>query len=330
MEIVRWGIIGVGNVCEVKSGPGFQKAKNSALVAVMRRNGDLARDFAERHGVTTWYDDADALIKDPNVNAIYIATPPYAHPEYTLIAAQAGKPVYVEKPMANTHAECQTMIEACNAAGVPLFVAYYRRALPRFLKIKALIDSGALGEVRAVSVMVQDPPPAVDPDNLPWRVIPGLSGGGLFLDLGSHMLDFLDFVLGPITEAQGTASNQTGMYRAEDMVTGSFVFASGVQGVGTWCFCGHEHIDRTEIIGSKGSIVYSNFDTSPILLTTDGSTREFKIDNPPHVQQPLIQQVVDTLTGRGACDSTGESGARTSWVMDQMLARYRAQNKQQA
>src|SRR5438067_5233611 len=145
-------MIGCGDVTEVKSGPGFQKAAHSRLVAVMRRNGALARDYAERHGVPRWYDDAESLVADPEVDAVYVATPPSSHEEYTLLAARAGKPVYVEKPMARDHAECVAMIDACRAAGVPLFVAYYRRALPRFLKIKELIESGAIGEVRFVAI----------------------------------------------------------------------------------------------------------------------------------------------------------------------------------
>ena len=152
MDTVRWGIIGCGNVTEVKSGPGFQKARDSSLVAVMRRNGDLAKDYAQRHSVPKWYDDAQALIDDPDVNAIYIATPPSSHKVYTIMAAQAGKPVYVEKPMALNFAECQEMIGACQEAAVPLFVAYYRRSLARFLKIKELLDAGAIGEVRFVSI----------------------------------------------------------------------------------------------------------------------------------------------------------------------------------
>lgn len=111
MRTIGWGIIGVGDVTEVKSGPAFQKADHSALVAVMRRTSALARDYAERHGVTRWYDDADALIHDPHVNAVYIATPPDTHMDYTLRVAQAGKPVYVEKPMARHHAECRRMID---------------------------------------------------------------------------------------------------------------------------------------------------------------------------------------------------------------------------
>src|SRR5438067_2386074 len=117
---VRWGIIGCGDVTEVKSGPAFQKIENSELIAVMRRTGALAKDYAERHNVPKWYEEADALINDPDVDAVYIATPPKFHKEYTIKAAKAGKPVYVEKPMARNVAECQEMISACETAGVPL------------------------------------------------------------------------------------------------------------------------------------------------------------------------------------------------------------------
>ena len=204
MPTIRWGIIGCGNVTEVKSGPGFQKADNSDLVAVMRRTGALARDYARRHGVAKWYDEAGALINDPDVEAIYIATPPDTHKEYTLQSARAGKPVYVEKPMALNFAECQEMIAACQAAGVPLFVAYYRRALARFLKIKELLEAEAIGQIRFISMTLYQPlrPDELDPNNLPWRVRPEIAGGGRFVDLAAHTLDFLDFVVGPIRSAQ--------------------------------------------------------------------------------------------------------------------------------
>lgn len=329
METVRWGIIGCGNVTEVKSGPALQKAAHSQLVAVMRRDGALARDYAERHGVPRWYDDAQALIDDPEVNAIYIATPPSSHKAYTLAAAAAGKPVYVEKPMALDFAECQEMIAACRTAVVPLFVAYYRRALSRFLKIKELLDAGALGAVRSVMITLQQPvrPSHRDPSNLPWRVQPPIAGGGIFVDLASHQLDFLDYVLGPIASAQGYAANQAGLYPAEDIVSGSFVFASGVQGVGSWCFSSFDEIDRTEITGDAGRLSFSTFGDDPLVLTTRDGTQTFAIQYPPHIQQPLIQTVVDELRGHGRSPSTGESAARTTWVMDQMLAGYRTQQE---
>jgi len=322
MKTIRWGIIGCGNVTEVKSGPALQKASNSALVAVMRRNGDLARDYAKRHGVAKAYDNADALINDPGVDAVYVATPPGSHKDYVLRVAAAGKPVYVEKPMALNHAECQAMIDACRTARVPLFVAYYRRALPRFLKVKELINSGEIGEVRFVGITYHEPVAAsyLDSSNLPWRVQPELSGGGLFVDLASHMLDFLDYALGPISDVRGVASNQAHLYPAEDIVSGSFRFESGAHGMGTWCFSAFEKRDHTEIVGTKGRISFVTFDASPIVLETSRGREELAIDNPPHIQQPLIQLIVDDLNGHGSAPSTGETGARTSLVMDWMLA----------
>lgn len=331
MRTIRWGIIGCGDVTEVKSGPGFQQANHSDLVAVMRRNGELARDYAQRHGVPRWYDNAQALIHDPEVDAVYIATPPDSHKAYTLLSAQAGKPVYVEKPMALNVQECQEMIQACKAANVPLFVAYYRRALDRFLQVKELIDAKTIGEVRFVHVTLYQPlmPEELNPQTLPWRVIPEVAGGGRFMDLASHMLDLLDLNLGPIRDVQGFATNQAHKYPAEDIVTGTFVFESGVQGVGVWCFTGFDKRDVTEIVGSEGKVAYSTFDNQPIVLTTRQGTREFLYDYPPHIQQPLIQTIVDALNGVGVCPSMGESAARTSWVMDEMLMPFTAREQKE-
>ncbi|MEP7287388.1 MAG: Gfo/Idh/MocA family oxidoreductase [Chloroflexota bacterium] len=322
MRTIRWGMIGAGDVTEVKSGPGFQKAEHSALVAVMRRNGELARDYAERHHVPKWYDDADALINDPEVDAVYIATPPYAHKAYTLRCAEAGKPVYVEKPMALNFAECQAMVEACHAANVPLFVAYYRRMLPRFLKIRELIDSEAIGAVLTVNVRLYRPAEPFVDGNLPWRVIPEQSGGGIFVDMGSHMLDFLDYVLGPYRTVSGIAANRGGSYPAEDSVSACFEFESGYQGVGQWCFTSFQDFDLTEIVGTHGKLAFSTFDAAPFTLTTAQGVQQFDIPNPPHVQQPLIQSIVDQLNGQGGCPSTGDSAARTASVTDQILAAY--------
>jgi len=222
--------------------------------------------------------------------------------------------------MARNTAECQAMIAACHKANVPLFVAYYRRALARFLKIKELLDKQAIGQIRLVTVTLYQPPPSEQ--NLNWRVDPNTAGGGYFVDLASHMLDFLDFILGPISQVHGFASNHGRLYPAEDIVTGTFLFASGVHGVGTWCFTAHERLDHTEIVGSKGKIAYSTFDDQPIILTTAAGTQEFPCDYPPHIQQPLIQQMVNALNEIGTCASSGETAVRTTWVMEQMLQDY--------
>lgn len=319
---VRWGIIGVGDVCEVKSAPAMQLIKHSKIAAVMRRDAARAADYAQRHQVEKWYSDADDLIDDPNVNAIYIATPPVAHMEYTLKAAKAGKPVYVEKPMAKSYAECLEMIAACKASQVPLYVAYYRRALPNFLKVKSLVESGAIGEVRFVEIRMCKPlePDIITHQENHWRVDPETAGGGYFYDLASHQLDFLDFLFGPIVKAAGYSANQAGQYAAEDIVTGSFEFESGVLGTGSWCFTTSQHSDKdvTTIIGSKGEISYPSFGSSEVTLKNDQGEERFSFDLPKHIQQPLIQQVVDDLLGEGSCMSTGVSGARTNQVMEWM------------
>jgi 1,5-anhydro-D-fructose reductase (1,5-anhydro-D-mannitol-forming) len=322
---VRWGIIGCGDVTEVKSGPAFQKAERSSLVAVMRRDQAKAEDFARRHGVPRWYGDAGRLITDPEVDAIYIATPPSSHKRYVMMAAEMKKPVYVEKPMAIDHAECRDMVAACDRAGIPLFVAYYRRAMPRFAKVKELLVERAIGDLRLVTVSLRQPPSPADLDHQSpsWRVQPAIAGGGLFMDLACHTLDLLDYYLGPVVFAAGGASNQGGLYDAEDIVTAHFRFQSGVHGTGAWCFTSADRHDRVEIVGNRGTIAFSTFENAPVELIRDGRLERFEIPHPPHVQQPLIQTVVDALTGHGLCPSTGTTAARTSWVMDQMLESYR-------
>lgn len=328
MEQVRWGIIGCGNVTEVKSGPAFQKIEGSELVAVMRRDGEKAKDYAQRHGVAKWYDDVDKLIHDPAVNAVYVATPPGSHAKYTINALQAGKPVYVEKPMALNYQECQQMNRVASATNLPLVVAYYRRALPDFLKVKELIDTGAIGDVRFVTIALYQPPQEKDlmSDDLPWRVLPEYAGGGHFFDLASHQLDFLDFVFGPIVSVKGQAANQANLYPAEDMVSANFVFESGVMGSGAWCFTVSEQnrTDRIEVVGTKGKITFSTFNPVPVQLETDEGTQEFQTPPPKHIQQPLIQTVVDDLLGRGTCPSTGLTAARTSQILDKIVAEYYA------
>jgi predicted dehydrogenase len=324
---VKWGVIGVGNVCERKSAPALNLVPNSKLVAVMRRDEDKVKDYAQRHRVSKWYTDAQALIEDPEINAVYIATPPHMHLPYTKLVAQAGKAVYVEKPMAKNYTECQEMIAICEKAMVPLYVAYYRRALPHFLKIKELIDEGVLGELRTVHINLKQGlmPDAVIKLENNWRVDPKIAGGGYFFDLASHQLDLLDFFFGPIVKAQGFAVNQAKAYEAEDLVAGSFVFENGVVGTGNWCFTASKSaaVDEITIYGSKGKISFETFGKGAFTLEKDGEERQyFELDLPDHIQEPLIKSIVEDLLGTGESPSTGNTGARTNRVMDQLVHAY--------
>ncbi|MHA7130188.1 Gfo/Idh/MocA family protein [Algoriphagus namhaensis] len=324
---INWGVIGVGNVCEVKSAPAMKQIAHSHLTAVMRRNEAKAEDYAKRHQVPHWYSDANKLISHPDIHAIYIATPPHAHLELTRLAAEAGKAVYVEKPMARNHPECLEMISICEKYQVPLYVAYYRRKLPHFLRIKEHIHRGDLGEIRTVQINLKQ---ALHNDLIAnsetnWRVIPEIAGGGYFFDLASHQLDLLDFFFGPIADASGFATNQGKAYPAEDLVVGSFAFESGLLGSGNWCFTADENsaVDEVIIYGSEGEIRFETFGKGEFEIRwRNGLWEKFHFELPRHIQQPLIQSIVDELRGQGHCPSTGESGARANWVMDQITSNF--------
>ena len=328
LKEICWGIIGAGDVCEVKSGPAFMKIANSSLKAIMRRDSNKAKDFAKRHGVTKWYDNADDLLNDTDINAIYIATPPDTHAMYTLKTAAVGKPVYVEKPMARTYQECVSMVEACENANIPLFVAYYRRALPNIIKVKELIDNGTIGSIRSVNINLQMAiePEVVGLDNTHnnWRVDPQTAGGGYFYDLASHQLDALDFLFGPITEAKGFSENQSKNYLADDITVGIFKFKNGIIGHGLWAFNTSKTSQNeiTTIIGSKGQISFPFFGDNHVLLITDNEpSKKFEFKISKHVQMPLIKTIVNELQGVGNCPSTGKSAARTNWVLEKITGK---------
>jgi predicted dehydrogenase len=319
-------MIGCGSVAEVKSGPGLYKAGNSTLLAVSSAHPERARSYAERHGVPRAHATAAALLADPDIDAVYIATPPSSHRELAIAAAAAGKHIYLEKPMAMRFAECQEVIDACARHGVRLFVAYYRRAMQRFVQVKRWLEEGRIGQVLAVR-LVQHQPPApeeLSPASLPWRVRPEIAGGGKFLDMGVHALDMFDFWFGPIVEVRGIAVNQRGLYPAEDTVAAIWRHAGGVPGSGFWCFVSAAERDEVQILGTEGSILLEFFSDRPLSLIGAGGEQRVDIANPPHVQQPFIQTIVDELNGVGRCPGDPASAARTSRIADEVLAGWRS------
>jgi predicted dehydrogenase len=313
--MVRWGIIGCGDVAEVKSGPGFQKARGSSLLAVMRRDRGKAEDFARRHGVPRVHASAEALVRDPEVDAVYVATHPDSHCELACLAAAAGKPCLVEKPMAVSHAECIRMLQAFDRAAVPLWVAYYRRALPRFLLMRDLLRSETMGGVTSVQIEIREPVARGDAA-AGWRFSRALAGGGLLFDKGSHSVDLLDFLLGPVEQALGVTVNTSAAYEVEDVTAAMFRMANGVVGTGLWNFNAGFASDAFVVTTTGGEIRTSVFSDADVVVTSGAVQDVHEIRNPPHVHQPLIQTIVDELAGRGVCESTGASGARASRVLE--------------
>jgi predicted dehydrogenase len=330
MDQIRWGIIGCGDVTEIKSGPALQKVDHSELIAVMRRDASKAADYAQRHHVSNWYANADLLINDPGVNAIYVATPPDTHAFYARKAIEAGKPVYIEKPMCRTYAECEEINKLAAEKNVPVFVAYYRRMLPGFQKVKELIKKGAIGDVRMVSIQLFKHAQEQEESKLPWRVVPEIAGGGHFYDLASHQFDYLDYLFGPVKSVCSVVANQSKLYSAEDILSVAFKFDNGIIGSGSWCFNSSEinNRDSIEIIGSEGRIEFSTFDFIPVKLITIKGIDKFEYSKPEHVQFDMIEQIVGTLRGEYDAVSTGISGARTNKVLEEIVEKYYSENKQ--
>jgi predicted dehydrogenase len=323
MKTIRWGIIGCGAVTEKKSGPAFQRVPGSQLALVMRRTPALAADYAKRHGVSRWTTDALKLIRDPEVDAIYIATPPGSHEEFALQVAAAGKPAYIEKPLARSTTESEHIVTAFHKAQQPLFVAYYRRALPYFLEAKSLLESGVLGKVTGVNILFRSSGCLnVDAANLPWRLIARESGGGLFMDLACHTLDIIDFMLGPLEDVSGSATRRPDApYAVEDHVEMCFRVGAA-RGEGSWDFCAPAREDEIVIRGERGSLRLATFNSPLLTFETEAGLQKIERLHPPSIQEPLITSIVAELLGRGKCPSTGDTALRTARVMDTVLAGF--------
>lgn len=324
-NIIRWGIIGCGEATERRALPAFRQLEDSEIIAVMSRTPARAKDFARRHGIERWYGDAQNLVTDPDVDAVYIATPPSSHSTYAVMALMAGKHVYIEKPLAISYDECLRITRVAAAQQQACFVAYYRRYLPYFKKVKDLIESGVIGKVLTAQIRFAAPPREMDysKKDRPWRLQPDIAGGGYFYDLAPHQIDMLQQLFGPIVEATGYPANRGGLYTAEDTVAATMRFHNGMPASGTWCFVAHESAreDRVLVIGDRGQLSFSIFTYMPIHIQNEDGDQHISVENPENVQYPLLRNIVDHLQGRNICDCDGVSATSTNWVIDRILGK---------
>lgn len=319
---LRWGIIGCGDVTEKKSGPAYQQTEGFTLEGVMRRNLPKAQDYAARHGVPRVFQTAEELIASPHIDAVYIATPPDSHAAYALAVAAAGKPCCIEKPMTPSYAESVCVLDAFEKAQQPVFVAYYRRSLPRFLKVKEWIDSGRIGTPRQVNWTLTKNTTELDTSARPnWRTEASVAPGGYFDDLASHGLDLFGYLFGKISNARGLAANQQGLYSAKDSISACWIHESGITGSGCWNFGCQKEDDCVEVFGSRGLITFSVFQEKPVGLQSAHGDESLFIPHPAAIQLPFVEALRDHLAGKACHPSLGESGAHCSWVLDQILSK---------
>lgn len=329
MKNIRWGMIGCGAVTEKKSGPAFYKARGSSLEGVFSRNITKAQDYARRHHISKVYQCVEDLLEDPHIDAVYIATPPKFHKEYALACMEHGKIPYIEKPLGMNVEECKEILRQSEELDIPAFVAYYRRGMEKFNKVKSLLDEEAIGEIRVVYVkhLMQPLSSDLSLETLHWTVKANETQGGRFIDMGTHILDMLEFLLGKIVEVSGSASNMGGLYEVEDTVVAQFKFESGVLGSGIWCYVAKENLDEMCIIGSKGSIRFSVMDYSAVRLKIGDQETCFEFEEPEHVSQPYIQSIVDELNLGMKSNASLESSVNNVRIIDEILKKYRKKYK---
>jgi 1,5-anhydro-D-fructose reductase (1,5-anhydro-D-mannitol-forming) len=317
---IRWGIVGCGDVCEIKSGPAFNKVDHSRLHAVMRRDLQKAKDFAMRHEVPAYYDDANRLIDDPEINAIYIATPPAFHESYAIDAMKAGKPVYIEKPVALNSRSCEKILFASRELGIKVSVAHYRRALPVFKKVRSLIQSGIIGKPSLILARTLEPANEKTKAADYWRTNPEISGGGLFFDLAPHQLDIFYWLFGKPSHVSGSSLNQTNHYAAADLTSLEALFDHAVYLQGIWAFNVNAASEQEicEIIGDLGKLSFCFFTKSDIRITTSSGVETITLDYPENIQQPMIDEVVKYFRGEGANPCSLEDALVTMQMMDRV------------
>lgn len=320
MNTIKWGMIGCGGVTEIKSAPAYNLVSGFQMAAVASRTYERAVNYAQRHGIAKVYPCCDELIADPEIDAVYIATPPDSHKEYAFKVLAQRKACCIEKPMATNYADALAINNAFEEAKVPLFVAYYRRSLPRFQTIKQWLERGYIGEVRQLSWLFSKPPNDLDLQGLPnWRTDQAIAPGGYFDDLASHGLDLFNYLLGNIESAKGFANNQQKLYGAFDSVSGCWQHPLGVTGIGQWNFAAGKRTDEVTIVGSQGEIRFAVFLERPLELQSDRINKSITVENPKHIQLYHVRNMAAYFHENTPHPSTGYSAMHVNWVMEQLL-----------
>ena len=314
-EVLSWGIIGCGDVVKRKSGPALLDSERSRVRAVMRRNLTKARDYASKKGIPVATDNADVLLDDPEVDLIYVATPPSSHRKFTMAAAESGKDVLVEKPMALNHDSARDMVEVSGESGVELFVAYYRRFYPHVKKMKEIIHDGLIGEPVQSYFYLS----FVPPEDSGWREEIEISGGGWFVDVASHRIDLLTHIFGSASQVKGVVSSFELGNDLEDTVTGSIKFDSGFQaGIQTDFFSGGS-ADEFYVHGTEGSIYAKDLGDFQITLKQGEEVERFEFEEFSAPHSGLIEHVEDVLLEGARNEAAGFEVLETEEVLDQLI-----------
>jgi predicted dehydrogenase len=321
---VSWGIIGAGDIARKQTARAIAAVPSARLEAIMRRDPQEAQAFAREFGAAKAYSGVEQVLADPEIDAVYIATPVHLHAEQTIAAARAAKHVLVEKPMAMSTAECRAMILACRQAGVKLMVCYYQRFNARHIKARELVAEGAIGQVTMAQtrqVFLYPPAPGL------WRQLPAQGGGGALMDVGVHGIDTLRFILGEVETVSALVDTLAFDFAVDDTATVLLRFRGGVQGVVSVAFSvpSVDEVDYLEICGTGGRLWTAPLQSkdSRGLLRVSTPTGEQKHTFQQSTHQALIEAFNRSIEQDEPAAVPGEEGLRGLAVVEAAYASAR-------
>jgi predicted dehydrogenase len=313
---VRWGLIGAGDIAARRVAPALRDSAGSAFAAVARAHADRAAEFAQRHGASRWYADWREVLRDADIDAVYLATPVRLHAEQAVAAAEAGKHVLCEKPMALDVAGCDRMISAARAHGVRLGVAYYRHHYPVVGRLREVIASGEIGRPVLAHVQAFElfDPPAGHPRA--WLLKKSEAGGGPMMDFGCHRIEVLLDLLGPMAAVRGAPSNVRFHDReVEDTCIAHLRFRSGAEAVLAVTHAAQEPRDAVQIFATRGSAHVDVLNLGALRLVSGDGVREERHPPSPNLHQPLVEDFVAAVREGRSPTVTGEIGLEVNRVL---------------
>ncbi len=316
MKKLNWGLIGCGDISQKRVAPAIRDLSECNLVAINRAQTDLAESFAREFGANQWYGDWQDLIKDENIEAVYIATPVNLHAEQTIAAAKAGKHILCEKPMAMNTRECEQMIAACEENNVKLSVAYYRHFYPVIERIKAILNSGQLGKVIMATINAFEKFDRKPGEPRYWLLEKEKSGGGPMMDFGCHRIEVLVNLLGDITDVRSITDTIHYDRSVEDTASALLKFKAGMRGVLNVNHAIFESQDTLDIWATEGSIHVSTLNKGDCtIITSEGIVTE---SHPPHknVHLPHIQAFTHSVLNNTPVPVEGSEGKKITAILD--------------
>ena len=320
MKKVKWGLIGAGDIARRRIVPALQDLENCELLSVCRSKSELAQSFADEFGIPKWFADWRDLLRDEEIEAVYIATPVYLHKEQTVFAAQNGKHVLCEKPMAMNPAECEEMIAACNSNSVTLGIAYYRRFYPVIKRIKQIIESNEVGKPVLAQINAFEYFDSPEDQPRHWLLEKEKAGGGPMMDFGCHRLEVLSNLFGKVLNLKSIVSNENFNREVEDTAAVILEFENGICANLTVSHAAFEAQDTLDIFGDKGSLHITTLNKGELRIITKDGERIEVCASQANTHLPLIEDFAEAILGKSTPEVGGETGKYIAELEEQIYS----------